>query len=54
LVKDAEAKETLVPTAIQLIKDSTQRDSLSKNISAMALHHAAESIANELLSLRKL
>lgn len=54
LIKDLEAKEALVPAAIQLMNNTTQRENLSKNISAMALHQAAEKIANELLSLHKI
>jgi UDP-N-acetylglucosamine--N-acetylmuramyl-(pentapeptide) pyrophosphoryl-undecaprenol N-acetylglucosamine transferase len=54
LIKDAEAKEALIPEALRLMHNHAERETLSKNISAMALHQAAEKIANELLSLHKL
>ncbi len=53
LVKDNEALNTLVQTAIDLMEDKGRRDLLSAQIAKMAVHQAAEKIATELLSLRK-
>jgi UDP-N-acetylglucosamine--N-acetylmuramyl-(pentapeptide) pyrophosphoryl-undecaprenol N-acetylglucosamine transferase len=53
LVKDNEALNTLVQTAIDLMDDEGKRNQLSVQIAKMAVHQAAEKIATELLSLRK-
>ncbi len=53
LVKDSEALNTLVQTAIDLMEDLPKRKELSVQIAKMAVHHAAEKIATELLALRK-
>lgn len=53
LVKDNEALNTLVQTAIDLMEDLAKRKELSVQIAKMAVHHAAEKIATELLALRK-
>jgi UDP-N-acetylglucosamine--N-acetylmuramyl-(pentapeptide) pyrophosphoryl-undecaprenol N-acetylglucosamine transferase len=51
LVKDSEAIENLMPTALALIKDTRRCASLSENIKLMADHHADEVIAREVLKL---
>lgn len=53
LVKDKDALETLVPTAIKLMEDAEKRKQLSVQMAKMAIHQAAEKIATELLSLKK-
>jgi UDP-N-acetylglucosamine--N-acetylmuramyl-(pentapeptide) pyrophosphoryl-undecaprenol N-acetylglucosamine transferase len=53
LVKDNEALNILVQTAIDLMEDLAKRKELSVQIAKMAVHHAAEKIATELLALRK-
>jgi UDP-N-acetylglucosamine--N-acetylmuramyl-(pentapeptide) pyrophosphoryl-undecaprenol N-acetylglucosamine transferase len=53
LVKDNEALNTLVQTAIDLMEDEGKRNLLSAHIAKMAVHQAAEKIATELLALRK-
>jgi UDP-N-acetylglucosamine--N-acetylmuramyl-(pentapeptide) pyrophosphoryl-undecaprenol N-acetylglucosamine transferase len=49
LVKDSEAKEKLVATAIGLLKDDTRRRQLEKNISRLAVTNADEIIAEDIL-----
>lgn len=51
LIKDVEAREKLIPTALNLLKDEEQMQVLSKNISALAMPNAAEVIAREVLNL---
>lgn len=53
LVTDAEAREKLVPEAIELIINSIQQVTLSNNISKMAFHDSANVIAREVLKLAK-
>lgn len=50
-VKDSEAMEQLISTALSTIKDDDKLESLSKNILEMALPNSAEIIANEVLRL---
>ncbi len=54
LVNDSEASEKLVDTALSLIHDESRIKSLEENISGIALHNAAQNIANEILSLIKI
>ncbi|NDV57329.1 undecaprenyldiphospho-muramoylpentapeptide beta-N-acetylglucosaminyltransferase [Bacteroides sp. 519] len=51
LVKDAEANEKLISTALQTITDEEALKSLSINISKMALPNSANIIAKEVLKL---
>lgn len=51
LVKDAEAKDTLLPLAIKTVNDSDKLTSLSKNIAKLALRDSANVIANEVFKL---
>ncbi|MBP5340374.1 MAG: undecaprenyldiphospho-muramoylpentapeptide beta-N-acetylglucosaminyltransferase [Prevotella sp.] len=50
-VKDAEAKEKLIPLAIETVADKAKLDSLSKNVLKMALPDSAKIIAQEVLKL---
>lgn len=47
LVTDAEAGDKLVDTAIELLKDKKRRETMSRNISAMAMRDSDELIADE-------
>lgn len=51
LVKDMEAGEKLVTTALELIRDQSQRQTLSENISKLAIRNSAHVIADEVLRL---
>ena len=51
MIKDSEAVEKLVDSAIALINDSTKRDVLSKNILKLALLNSADVIAEEVHKL---
>lgn len=53
LVKDAEAREKLIPEATELILNTIQQVTLSNNISKMAFHDSANVIAREVLKLAK-
>ena len=47
IVKDAEAEEKLLPTALELLKDDEKIAYLEKNIAKLALRDAAQVIADE-------
>ena len=47
IVRDAEAQEKLLPTALELLKDSDKIASLEENIAKLALRDAAQVIADE-------
>ncbi|SFG10849.1 undecaprenyldiphospho-muramoylpentapeptide beta-N-acetylglucosaminyltransferase [Pontibacter chinhatensis] len=51
LVRDAEAMEKLVPTALQLVNDEKEQQRLHQNILKMARPNAAADIVNELVKL---
>ncbi len=53
LVKDVEAKTTLIPTLMTLIKNETQQQKLKTNITKMAYNDAANIIADEVVKLIK-
>lgn len=53
LVKDSEAKDQLISTALKLINDNSQQVTLTNNISKMAFYNSANVIANEVLKLAK-
>ncbi len=53
LVKDVEAEEKLVSTALAMINDEQQLASLSKNILTLAQNDSANRIADEVLKLIK-
>lgn len=54
LVKDSEAKETLVPTVLNLLGNESLQHTLSENIAKMAMPNAAELIVDELLFVKKI
>lgn len=51
LVKDADARKELIDHAIALVNDEARKESLSKNIKAMAKPNAAEDIVEEIVKL---
>jgi UDP-N-acetylglucosamine--N-acetylmuramyl-(pentapeptide) pyrophosphoryl-undecaprenol N-acetylglucosamine transferase len=51
MVKDAEAMQLLVSTAIALVKDIPLREQLTTNIGRLAVTDAADRIAKEILTL---
>jgi len=51
LVKDSEAKEKLVETLLNLMKDNSLSQTLKTNIAALAKPNADDDIANEVLKL---
>lgn len=52
-VKDAEANEKLLPTALKIVTNAEKLKSLSENIAALALPDSATIIAKEVLKLIK-
>jgi len=53
LVRDAEAAEQLIPTALRLIKDEKQLMSLHTNVLQLAQRDSAKRIAEEVMTLAK-
>jgi len=53
MVKDADAVNTLIPKALELIKNDPVLEKLSGNILKMAENDSAERIANEVIKLIK-
>ena len=51
MIKDSEAKEKLVGTALSLIQDDARLASLSENIHKMAHFHSAEQIVDEIVRI---
>ncbi|MEN9522923.1 MAG: undecaprenyldiphospho-muramoylpentapeptide beta-N-acetylglucosaminyltransferase, partial [Bacteroidota bacterium] len=51
LVKDVEAKEKLISTLDELIKNETQQNQLAQNIKKLAIADADERIVKEILKL---
>lgn len=51
LVKDVEAKDKLVETAVALLKDAARMAEVQKNINAVEKHDAAREIADEILKI---
>ncbi len=49
LIKDSEAKDKLVATAIKLVKNEAEQQTLRENISKLAVTHADKKIAEEVL-----
>ena len=50
-VKDSEAEEKLIDTAIELANDTTKLNALSENIKELAFHNSAAIIAEEVFKL---
>ncbi len=53
LVKDVQAKETMIDEVLNLLADESRRESLKKNIAALGKPMATESIVDELEKLKK-
>lgn len=53
LVRDAEAAEKLIPTALELIKDKKQLEQLHTNVLQLAQTDSAKRIAEEVIALAK-
>jgi len=53
LVRDADAANVLVNTALELVQDNQRRKTLSENISTLAIRNSANVIAKEVLKLIK-
>jgi len=53
LVKDTEAKEKLISTLLELIKDETQQNQLAQNIKQLAIADADERIFDEIKKIIK-
>ena len=53
LVKDVEAADKLIPTALQLIQDDKRLAALHTNVLALAQHDSADRIAQEVIALAK-
>ena len=51
IVKDSEAEEKLIPTALELLKNEEKIISLEKNIAALSLRDAADAIVGEIYKL---
>ena len=51
LVKDSDAKSSLMETAMTLIKNESEKEALSNNIKKMAVTDAAERIVKEILAV---
>ena len=51
LVRDAEASEKLLPTALQLLQDEKQLQKLHTNILQLAQKDSAKRIAEEVMKL---
>ena len=51
IVKDAEALEKMIPTALELLKDEEKIKTLEENAGKMALPDAAAKIAEEVYKL---
>jgi UDP-N-acetylglucosamine--N-acetylmuramyl-(pentapeptide) pyrophosphoryl-undecaprenol N-acetylglucosamine transferase len=51
LVKDDDAKEVLIPSALSLIQDEEYLQSLHENIQSLALPDSARLIAEEVMKL---
>ena len=53
LVKDIEAAEKLIPTALQLLQDKKQLESLHTHVLALAERDSAKRIAEEVMKLAR-
>jgi len=53
LVKDVDARSTLIKTALALVSNEQQQSALSANMGKMAFHNSANVIAKEVLKLAK-
>lgn len=53
-IKDSDARNELIPTALTSVKDDAQLKSLSENVLKLAFHDSADIIAQEVFKLAKL
>lgn len=53
LIKDAEAKEQLIPTALNLLNDAQRLEALHTHVLALAENNSANRIAEEVMKLAK-
>ncbi|HCS87326.1 MAG TPA: UDP-N-acetylglucosamine--N-acetylmuramyl-(pentapeptide) pyrophosphoryl-undecaprenol N-acetylglucosamine transferase, partial [Bacteroidales bacterium] len=53
LVRDADAQESLIPTALSLINDKERLQTLHTNILTLGQHNSAERIANEVIRIAR-
>lgn len=53
LVKDKEAKATMIQTALDLLNNETQLKSMSENVGKLGMKNSAERIAKEVLAMIK-
>ena len=53
LVKDSDAKETLIPTLIELVKNEEEQKKIATNVAKMAFNDSASIIADEVIKLIK-
>jgi len=53
LVKDSDAKETLISTLIELMKNEDEQKKIATNVAKMAFNDSASIIANEVIKLIK-
>jgi UDP-N-acetylglucosamine--N-acetylmuramyl-(pentapeptide) pyrophosphoryl-undecaprenol N-acetylglucosamine transferase len=54
MIRDAEARDKLIPEALALLEQPERIESLKSAILEMALPHAAEHIADEIIKLAKI
>ena len=51
MIPDAEARERLIPTALEVVRDVKQLAMLGKNIELLAQHRSAERIVDEIVNI---
>ena len=51
MIPDAEARERLIPTALEVVRDEKQLAMLGKNIELLAQHRSAERIVDEIVNV---
>ena len=51
MIPDAEARERLIPTALEVVRDEKQLAMLGKNIELLAQHRSAERIVDEIINI---
>ena len=51
MIPDAEARERLIPTALEVVRDEKQLAMLGKNIELLAQHRSAEQIVDEIVNI---
>lgn len=51
MIKNIEARDLLIPAALKLVQNDQEMQKLSQNISRLAIHNSAETIASEVMNL---